>query len=230
MKYFLTFVAVCCIIGTSYGQLKTPAPSPTQTLKQEFALSSVELSYSRPAVKGRKIFGDIVPFGKVWRTGANRATTITFGEDVSFGGKKVAAGKYGLLTIPGASEWTIILSKQLDVTSPSAYKEDMDVVRVTAKAVKMPVTMENFTILFDEIKANSMLLEFIWEKTLVSVPVTAEVDSKVMAQIDTIMQDEKNKSYFSAAVYYLDNDKDASKALGWLDKAVAENPDAFYMH
>lgn len=230
MKKTFTAMAVTCLIsGFSYGQLKTPAPSPTQTIQQNFALSSVEVSYSRPGVKGRKVFGDLVPFGKVWRTGANQATTITFGEDVSFGGKAVPAGKYGLLTIPGAKEWTVILSKQLNVTSPAAYKQDMDVVRVTAKVTNLPFSVENFLIGFDEIQAGAMQLNLIWDKTLVNVPVTADVDSKVMAQIDEIMKDDNNKAYFSAATYYLDNGKDLNQAIKWFDKAVEQNPDAFYM-
>src|SRR6478736_8705248 len=135
MKKKLAFAfALSAFVANVYAQeLHTPQPSPTEEVKQNFGLSSIELSYSRPGVKGRKIFGDLVPYGKVWRTGANGATTINFGEDVTIGGKKVAAGKYGLLTIPGETEWTFIITKQLDVTNPSAYKQDQDVVRVTSK-------------------------------------------------------------------------------------------------
>ena len=228
-KTSLLLAATCLISGFSYAQLKTPAPSPTQTIKQDFALSSVEVSYSRPGVKGRTIFGDLVPYGKVWRTGANQATTITFGEEVSFGGKKVAAGKYGLLTIPGPNEWTVILSRQLNVTSPAAYKQDMDVVRVKAKAAKIPFGVENFLIGFDDIKPGSMSLHLIWDKTVVAVPITADVDEKIMAQIDEVMKDENNKAYFPAALYYLDNDKDLNKAIKWFDKAIEQNPKAFYI-
>src|ERR1700754_1294053 len=112
--------------------IRTPSPSTPQFVKQDFGLSAIELSYSRPGVKGRKVFGDLVPFGKVWRTGANQATTLTFGDEVTIGGTKIPAGKYGLLSIPGADEWTIIITRQLDVTSPAAYKPDQDVVRVKA--------------------------------------------------------------------------------------------------
>src|SRR5687767_11423370 len=149
-KLFITAVAVLLLSGAD-AQLRTPAPSPTQTIKQDFGLSSVELSYSRPGMKGRKVFGDLVPYGKVWRTGANQATTISFGEEVTFGGKKVPAGKYGLLTIPNTGEWTVILTKQLDVTSPSAYKQDQDVARVTATPDEMPFGIESFMMVFDNI-------------------------------------------------------------------------------
>src|ERR1041384_7018716 len=119
---FLAAVAAC---NFSFAQsLTTPQPSTTQTIKQNFGLSSIELSYSRPGIKGRKVFGDLVPFGKVWRTGANSATTLTFGDDVTIGGVKIPAGKYGLLTIPDKDNWTIIISKQVDVTNPADYKQE----------------------------------------------------------------------------------------------------------
>lgn len=227
----LIFTALICgLFTTTFAQeLKVPAPSPLTTIKQDFALSSVEVSYSRPAVKDRKIFGDLVPYGKVWRTGANGATTITFGEDVTVGGKKVPAGKYGLLSIPGAKEWTIILSKQLNVTSPSAYKESEDLVRFTAKAETMPFSVESFMIVFDQIKPASMLASIIWDKTVVSFPITADIDSKITAQIDELMKTDK-PPYFMAAYYYLENGKDLKKALTWFDKAIAENPQAFWMY
>lgn len=231
MKLLSIFVACAFLCSTAFSQnnLKVPAPSPLTTIKQDFALSSVEVSFSRPSVKGRKIFGDLVPYGKVWRTGANGATTITFGEEVSFGGKKVPAGKYGLLTIPEQGEWTVILSKQTDVTSPAAYKEANDVARVKVKAEQMPFAIETFMIVFDNIKAGSMDMAILWENTAVTIPITAEVDSKVMTQIDQLMKTDK-PPYFLAAMYYYDNGKDLSKAIGWMDKATKENPKAFWIH
>ncbi len=209
-------------------QLKTPAPSPSATVKQEFALSSIELSFSRPAVKGRKIFGDLVPYGKVWRTGANNATTITFGEDVTIGDKKVPAGKYGLLTIPGAESWTVIISKQTDVTSPAAYKQDQDLVRVNATPVTLPFSIESFNIGIDAISSNSCTIGLIWDNVYVPVPVKADVESKVMKQISDAM-DKDNRPYFAAAMYYMDNGKDLNKALEWFTKAEAANPAAFWV-
>lgn len=208
--------------------LKTPVASPMQTIKQDFGLSSVELSYSRPAMKGRAIFGDLVPFGKVWRTGANQATTITFGEDVTIGGTQVKAGKYGILSIPGQSEWTIILTKQTNVTSPAAYKEDQDVVRVTAQVNQLPFPIQSFMMLFENITANSMDLMILWDQTAVALPITTEIDSKVMTQIDQLMKGEK-PPYFQAAMYYLENGKDLNKTLPWFEKAMAENPKAFWV-
>lgn len=227
-KFLLTTIAVCGFILAD-AQLKTPAPSPTQTIKQDFALSSIEVSYSRPGMKGRDIYGDLVPFGKVWRTGANQATTITFGEDVMVGDKKVPAGKYGLLTIPEKKEWTIIISKQLDVTSPTAYKMDMDVARIMVSPAKMDNSVETFTMQFANMKPNSCELHLMWDKTAVAIPISADVEKKVMAQIDQLMNKD-NRPYFGAAMYYLDNGKDLNQALVWFDKAVEAQPTAFWIH
>lgn len=229
MKKLILAAAAVFILCSADAQLKTPAPSPTQTVKQDFGLSTIELSYSRPGMKGRKVFGDLVPFGKVWRTGANQATTVTFGEDVTIGGKKVPAGKYGLVTIPDKNNWTVILTKQLDVTSPAGYKQDMDVVRVDAKTMKLDQNVETFTMQFANIKPANCELHIMWENTAVAVPISTDVETKVMAQIDQQMNKD-NRPYFAAAMYYLDNGKDLNQALGWFDKAVEINPKAFWIH
>ncbi|SFD53094.1 Protein of unknown function [Chitinophaga sp. CF118] len=233
MKPLFSYLTIGCtaLLCTqlSFAQgVKMPAPSPGQTIKQDFALSSVEVNYSRPAKKGRTIMGDLVPYGKVWRTGANGATTITFGEDISFGGKPVKAGKYGLLTIPGASEWTIILTTSLDVTSPAAYKPENDVVQVKVKSEKLPFAVENFMISFENITSSSMVMDLIWDETIVPVTITADIDPKVVAQLNEAMKGEK-KPYFQAASYYLETNRDLKQALSWIDAAIKENPKAFYM-
>ena len=209
----------------SFAQVKMPAPSPGQTIHQDFALSFVEVNYSRPAMKGRTIMGDLVPYDKVWRTGANNATTITFGDDITFGGTEVKAGKYGLLTIPGKTEWTVILTKSLDVTSPAAYKPENDVVRVKVSSHTLAHPVENFMITFDDITASEAKLLLIWDKTVVAVPLKADVDTKVMAQLDAAMKGDK-KPYFQAAYYYLESGKDLSKALEWATAAEAADPKA----
>lgn len=228
-QFLLTAVFAGLFFSLNAQQLKTPQPSPIQTIKQDFGLGTIELSYSRPSMKGRKVFGDLVPFNAVWRTGANSATTVTFSDEVTIGGTKVAAGKYGLLSIPSANEWTIIITKQLDVTSPAAYKQESDVVRVMAKPMQLPMTIETFTANFGNITNNSCELHLFWEQTLVSLPITTDVDGKVMAQIDNIFNKD-NRPYYGAAVYYADNGKDLNKAIEWFDKAIAQNPNAFWVH
>ena len=231
MKSVLTLIACAILSSAAFSQqdLKVPAPSPSSTVKQDFGISSVELSFSRPGVKGRKIFGDLVPYDKVWRTGANSPTTITFGDDVTIGDKKVPAGKYGLLTIPGQQEWTVIITKSTDVSSASAYKEANDVVRVKVKPIELPFPVETFNIIFDNIKPTSMDAAIIWDKLIVPFNITTEVDSKVTAQIDQLMKTDK-PPYFQAAMYYLENGKDLDKAVTWMDKAIEENPKAFWVY
>jgi hypothetical protein len=229
MKKTVLFLSAMLVLSLTNAQtLTTPQPSPTQTIKQNFSLGSIELSYSRPAKKGRKIMGDLVPFGKVWRTGANAATTLTFSDDVTIGGKEVKAGKYGLLTIPDAGKWTIIISKDVNVNSPSLYKPENDVVRVQSDVVTTPFTIENFTINFAAITGSSCNVEMMWENSYVSFPITAGTDAKVMKQIDNMMNKD-NKPYFNAASYYYDNGKDLNQALAWVNKAVENNKEAYWM-
>jgi len=227
-KIFNVLLIVVTLQSYSYAQLKTPSPSPTQTIKQDFGLSSIELSYSRPGKKERKVVGDLVPFGKVWRTGANQATTLTFGDEVIIGGKTIPAGKYGLLTIPGKYSCTIIITKQLDVTAPDAYKEENDVVRVTSKATFTKEPVETFTMLFANIKPTSCELRMMWEQTEITLPIKTEIETKIMTQIAEAMKSDK-PPYYAAASYYFDNGKDLKKAKEWIVKAVEADPKAFYM-
>lgn len=223
------FLAICLFLGfAAHAQLKTPPPSTAQSIKQEFGLSSIELSYARPNMKGRKIYGDLVPYDKVWRTGANAATTLTFGDEVTIGGKKIPAGKYGLLTIPGKASWTVIITKQTNVTSPAAYNQQEDVVRVNAKANTTPMKAETFTMQFANVQAESCELHIRWDNVLVALPIKTDVDSKVMASIDEAMKSDK-PPYFQAAAYYLENNKDIKKANEWFAKAAETNPKAFWI-
>jgi hypothetical protein len=230
MKKIALFVTALAALTFAHAQqLTTPQPSPTQVVKQNFGVGFIELNYSRPAKKDRKVMGDLVPFGKVWRTGANAATTLTFSEDVTIGGKEIKAGKYGLLTIPDAGKWTIIISKDVTVNQPSAYKQENDVVRVEANTVTTPFTVENFTIGFSDITGSSCNIEMMWENTYLNFPVTTGTDKKVMGQIDNLMNKD-NKPYFNAASYYYDNGKDLNQALGWVNKALETNKEAFWMY
>jgi hypothetical protein len=227
-KIFLFAFIAISFQFTKAQTLKTPAPSPTQTLKQDFALSSIEISYSRPGVKGRKIFGDLVPFGKVWRTGANSATTITFGDDVTIGGTLVKAGTYGLLTIPDKDNWTIIISNQTDVTSPAAYKPEEDVVRVNVKPYTLPYSEETFTINVYNIKDNSCTIGLAWDNQYAGFDVTTDIDSKIMADIKRTVEGD-TRPYFQAAMYYMNNGKDLNQALTWFNKAAELQPTAYFI-
>ncbi len=228
-QFILAAFIMCAFLSINAQQLKTPQPSTTTLVKQNFGLGTIELSYSRPNIKGRKIFGDLVPFDKVWRTGANQATTLTFSDEVTIGGVKVPAGKYGFLSIPGATEWTFIITKQTDVTSPAAYKPEMDVVRVKSTPMSLPWSVETMGISFEDVKDNSCALMLFWDKTMVSVPITTDVETKVMKQIETVMKADA-RPYFEAGAYYLENGKDLNQAVVWFDKAIENNPKAFWVY
>ncbi len=230
MKKHLLLVCSIILMSAAYSQqIKTPAPSPTQTIKQDFGIGSIELSYSRPGAKGRKIVGEIVPFGKVWRTGANSATIITFSDDVKIGDSTIKAGKYGLLSIPGEKEWTLIITKDLNVNSPSLYKKGNDAVRYTAKVNNLNDKVETFTMQFGDITKDSIKLDLMWEKTMVSLPITTNTDVKVMSQIENAFFKD-NRPYYSAASYYYDNNKDMKQAMEWVNKAIESNAKAYWQH
>lgn len=227
MKQLLIFCFVT-IAATASAQLRTPAPSPTQTIKQDFGVSSIELIYSRPGIKGRKIFGDLVPWNKVWRTGANSATRIKFNDDVIFGGQPLKAGEYAIYTVPNENEWEVIINKG-SANWGTDYKQQDDIFRVKAKPIQLPFAIETFTMGFSDITGTTCRLQIMWDNVYVDVPITTEIDKKVMAQIDDLMKKD-SRPYFSAAMYYLENGKDQNQALLWFDKAIEQNPTAFYMY
>ncbi len=214
---FLIILTLCCsLLSRSFGQLKMPQVSSSQTITQEFGLGTVTVKYSRPNVKGRKVFSDLAPYGDVWRTGANTITTIAFSEDVTLEGKPVKAGEYALLSIPGKDSWTIILNKGTKQWGAYAYKEADDVLRFPAKASKLNGKAETFTISFEDVTPTTAKLNLAWDKTKVTIGMVTEVDSKVMASIDEAMKGEK-KPYMQSAIYYYDNGKDLTKALEWMN-------------
>jgi hypothetical protein len=227
-KLFFGAACVLALQASNAQTIKTPAPSPTQTIRQDVGISSVELVYSRPAIKGRKIFGDLVPFGKVWRTGANSATRLKFADDVTIGGKALKAGEYALFTIPGADQWEIIINKG-SANWGTDYKETDDILRFTVKPMKLESTIESFTMQFANVKSTGADLQIMWDKTGVAIPIAFDVDAKVMAQINNVMNKD-NRPYFQAGMYYLDNGKDLNQALSWFDKAVEQNPTAYWIH
>lgn len=229
-KKLIVLGSVVCLLATAEAQqLRVPPASPTQTIKQEFGISNVELSYSRPNVRGRKVFGDLVPYGQLWRTGANAATRIKFADDVSVGGVPVKAGEYAIYTIPGQNEWEVILNKGINNWGVDGYKESEDAARFKVKAMAAPMKAESLTMQFVDVQPNSAALRIMWDNTAITVPITADIDSKVMAQIDNVMNKD-NRPYFQAAMYYLETGKDVNQAVKWFDKAIEQNPNAFWIH
>lgn len=232
-KQFTVFATVALLMLSAFRadaqQLKTPAPSPLQTLDQAFALSNIKIEYSRPSAKGRTIYGDLVPFGKVWRTGANASTKITFGEDVKVEGNALSAGTYALYTIPNKDSWEIMFYKDLKLGGDVAnYKQENEVLRIKVKPSALANKVETFTINVNDITPSSANVHLDWEQTRVAFNVVADIDTKIMKDIETAIEKD-NKPYFAAASYYYENNKDMSKALEWVNKAAEQNPKAFWI-
>ena len=230
MKKILTVFSCASLlfINVVTAQVNMPSPSTTQTVKQEFGMGSIELIYSRPNIKNRIVFGDLVPYGKLWRTGANRATRLTFTTPVEIGGKKIDTGSYALYTIPAEDNWEIILNKGINNGGTTGYKESEDVVRFTVSSVKATTKTETFTMQFANIKPESCDLQLVWEKKSVSISITTNIKDKIRAQLDAAMLTEK-KPYWQAAQFYFEYDKNLTRALENVTKATEENPKAFYM-
>jgi hypothetical protein len=214
---------------TSSAKLEFPAASPSATVKQRVGLTDVEVNYSRPGVKGRQIFGGLIPYGKVWRTGANFATKITFSTPVKLNGTEIPAGAYELFTIPDPKEWTVIIHKDSSAWGAYTYDEKNDVARIKAAPLATPSLVETFAIGFADLRDESATLYLTWEKIRVPVKLEVSVASVLLPQLESVMaSDAPKKPYAQAAIYYLDHDLDLNKAAAWMDAAMAEDPTAFY--
>jgi hypothetical protein len=211
--------------------IEFPAPSPHCTLKQRVGLTDVEVVYSRPGVKGREVFGSLVPYGQVWRTGANQSTKVTFSTPVKLNGAEVPAGTYALYTIPGADEWTVILSKNLKLNGAFGYDAKDDLLRVKAKPMNLGTKLENFTIEFTDVRDESAILFLGWDQTLVPVKLEVEVASKLVPQIEAAMAGSgEKKPYYQSAMFYYDHGLDLDKASKWIDAAVKGNETYYIVH
>ncbi len=229
MKKILFYLAAFLLAGTSQAQsLKLPALSTTQTIEQELGLGKITLTYSRPDIRGRKIFGGLEPWGTVWRTGANAATTIKFTDDVTIEGNKVPAGEYGLFSIPGQDEWTVILNKTANQWGAYDYKAADDLLRFKVKTINHADPLETLTFQFNNVDQTKAELELRWEKISFSFHISVDPDAKVMADIDRIMNKD-SKPYFNAALYYYQNNKDLKKALEWISTAEKADPKAPFL-
>jgi hypothetical protein len=204
-------------------RLEFPSPSPLSTLKQRVGLTDIEIVYSRPSARGRPIFGGLLPYGQVWRTGANAPTKITFSTPVKLNDKDIPAGSYALFTIPGETEWTIILNKDLK-SSPLDYHATNDVVRFTAPAVKLAEHIETFSIIINAIRDDSARIDLIWEHTAVPIHLTLDLVSTLQPQIEAAMSAPGDrKPYYPAAMFYYDHGLDLQKAKTWIEAAAKAN-------
>jgi hypothetical protein len=233
---FAVCIASCFFAGRIFAadeKVEFPQASQHAVIKQRVGLTDIEVDYSRPNKNDRVIFGGLIPYDKPWRTGANQPTKIKVSAPVKFGDKEVSAGEYVLYTIPGANEWKVILSKNLTAQSLADQKPEDEVARVSAKpSVALAAPAETFTIGFEDLRANSAIFYLVWDKTRVDVKLTTNDVEKVMQGIDAAVKSGKEQEagfYYSAASFYLDQNKDLPQALKWVDQAIEKNPKAYFM-
>lgn len=229
-NFFLSvlFIATTMAINAQ-GQLKLPALSPTAKISQDFSVSNIEISYSRPSIRGRKIFGELVPYGKVWRTGANAATKIKIGEDLEIAGQKVKAGEYALYTIPNKDRWEVILNLGTGNWGTDGYAASDDVARFYVKPSMMETVCQTFTIDITDITFTTCKIELTWDRTKIIIPVTAHNNEAVAANIDKAINHPPTIPYFAAANYYFESNQKLDEASMYVNKALQQDPKAYYM-
>ncbi len=223
MKKSILFIATIALSLGLNAQIATPQPSPFQKIEQKVGLTDVTLEYSRPSAKGRTVVGDLVPFGKIWRTGANANTKITFSEDVEVGGKTLKAGSYAIYTKPmDATDWEVMFYNDTsNWGTPEKFDDSKVAATVSVSALPMPMDVETFTMSFDDLTSNSAVLGIMWERTYLAVPFKVMTDKTVSASIDKAMNGPTANDYYSSAVYYLESGKDIKQAKTWMDKAMS---------
>ena len=226
MKKLLLITLAFTLSYVVNAQITTPQPSPFSKVEQKVGLVDVSIEYSRPAMRGRTIFGNLVPFGKVWRTGANANTKITFSEDVIIGDKTLKAGSYAIFTIPQADKWEVVFYTETGGAAPKEIDKDKVAVSVMAEVMPLSMDIQSFTMSFDDVTSNSAVIGILWEQTYVGVKFNVPTDDAVMASIDKAMSGPSFGDYYAAASYYFGEGKDINKAKQWVDKAMSmtENP------
>ena len=233
MKLKLTILGFLFLSLSAFSQrLKTPTLSPFSKSTQQVGLTEIGLEYARPSAKGRVVFGELVPFNKLWRTGANASTKISLSEAVKIGGNPIEKGTYALYTIPNKNKWTIIIHSNTKMRSIAGdtYKPEFDLFKFDVAPKNNETYIETFTIGFADITSKSFNLQLSWENTIVNIPIEVEVDSKIEKQIAEMMQDSEavpHRTYFEIAQYYLNNGKDLNTTLNHINTALTKNPKNF---
>ena len=227
MKYLLVFVC-------SYGlaQIQTLQPSPSAKIEQVVGLTNVTIHYSRPAKRDRKIMGELVPMGEIWRAGANENSTLSFSDPVKVGGKNLDAGTYSLFIRPGKSMWEVFFYTETDNWGlPEKWNTESIAVVVETEITQLKNTIESFTISLDDLYNNGANINIKWENTKVSIPIEVPTHSKMMSSITkTIKKDPKSRDYYNAAIYYRQSNQDLNQAKKWIAKAIEMDPDKFWMY
>ncbi len=231
MKKLFLFLCAGVVSIAATAQIQAPQPSPMAKVEQKVGLTDVTLEYSRPGMKGREIFGNLVPYGEVWRTGANANTLISFSDDVQIGGKTLKKGTYSLYTKPGKDSWEVMFYSTTDNWgNPASWDESKVALKTTAEVTELPFDMETFTIFIDDLQNEGAVLNIVWSNVAAMVPFTVPTDAKTTASIERVMNGPTANDYFAAATYYHESGKDLKKAKEWVDKAVGmQDQDVFWM-
>ncbi|MFL2578802.1 MAG: DUF2911 domain-containing protein [Parvicellaceae bacterium] len=229
MKKILLLSAIFCYSFIS-AQIKSPQPSPTATITQKVGVSNISVEYSRPGAKEREIFGELVSYGKMWRTGANKATKITFNENCVFGGAKVKKGSYSLVTIPGKKQWTVVLNKNTEQWGVGEYDEKNQVCSVVAKVIETKDFTESFTIDFGTFKSFSAIMSLKWANTKIDIKIESLAAKKLEKQyLELLTKGPSANDYYNGAKFFADNTSEYDMALEWINTAIEKRPEAFWM-
>lgn len=230
MKKLLLPILALLLSLSTFAQIRVPAASPSTEIEQSIGLMEAHIHYSRPSMKGRTIFAadGLVPYGKMWRTGANSATKLVLSADCMLGGSEVKAGEYAVLTIPTASEWDVMLYTY-ESGSWGSYREKDPAYSFKATSTKAPATVETFTIGFNNLTGTSATLDIAWENTMVSIPVSQEIHDQVMGDIKRTLAGPSAGDYNAAAGYLLEQGEDLETALTYSEKATAGDSPRFWM-
>ncbi len=221
-KAFLTLVtfAAAGIFSLATAQIKTPQPSPAAKITQTVGLTDITVEYSRPSVKGRTIFGGLVPYGEMWRTGANKNTMVTFSAPVKIAGKDLKAGSYSIFTVPGQTEWEIVFYTDTENWGvPEKWDAAKEAVRFKAKSEKMDFNIESFMVDLGDLTNDGLTMSIGWEKTWVSFPIKLTTDDVVSASIKKAMAGPASDDYYAAGRYYFESGKDLKQAYDWIHKS-----------
>ncbi|MBX2914455.1 MAG: DUF2911 domain-containing protein [Cyclobacteriaceae bacterium] len=233
MKRIVIVFAIALLYSVSVrAQLNMPPASPDAEFKQQIGFGEVEIKYSRPSARGRVIFGGLVPFGELWRTGAHDATTIRFSEAVKLNDNDIPAGTYSLFTIPNQNEWTIVINKAAEMHGTSDYTQEQDLLRFAAKPEKSARYYETFTIEVNDLSKDEAGLFLLWENTQVKLTIKMNVDEKVMAEIDdriNVKKEDRPSLFYQSSSYYFNNNKDLKQAYAWVQIANSKAQDAAYL-
>ena len=220
----MTLWKPCPLPAQDEEAFRIPTTNPAAVVRQRIAATDVEVSFHRPRVRGRGIFGELVPFGRVWRTGSDNATRIRFTTEVRFGGREVPAGQYELFTVPGEEEWIVILTRDRGQWGSYGYDPGDDVVRVTTVPTVLGSPAESFTMAFEDVGTASAQLTISWDRTKVAVPIDIDLATTVIPQLERAVRSEGRPPYFLAAMFYFENDLDLDRAAELMEKALEQNP------